>query len=56
MISRASMSAKTSHPIPQIQKPRTIFLVNEGCGVDIFIEPYASCGCYSGLKALTMNK
>jgi hypothetical protein len=50
------MIAKTNHPMPQIQKPRTTSLVNEGCGVDIFIEPYDSCGCYSGLKALTMNK
>jgi hypothetical protein len=32
-----------------------MFLVNEGCGVDMFIEPYDFCSCYSRLKALTMN-
>jgi hypothetical protein len=31
-------------------------LVNEGCGVDIFIEPYNFYNCYSRLKALAMNK
>jgi hypothetical protein len=31
-------------------------LVNEGCGVDIFIEPYNFYSCYSRLKALAMNK